>query len=79
MARFARIDSQIRASRLILANRFAVPDMNPFFRIALRGGLKVANRRLEAIHANRSQVMKIGFFFCEWIRANRIVANRRAI
>ena len=26
MARFARIDSQIRANRLILANRFRVPD-----------------------------------------------------
>ena len=31
MARFARIDSQIRANRLILANRFRVPELNPFF------------------------------------------------
>ena len=31
MARFARIDSQIRANHLILANRFRVPELNPFF------------------------------------------------
>ena len=31
MARFARIDPQIRANRLILANRFGVPALNPFF------------------------------------------------
>ena len=73
MARFARIDSQIRANRLILANRFRVPELNPFF---LGGGsrasegLKVANRRFEVIRTNRSQVMKI-IFFCESIRANR--------
>ena len=30
MARFARMDSQIRANRLILANRFKVADLNPF-------------------------------------------------
>ena len=30
MARFARIDCQIRANRLILANRFRVPELNPF-------------------------------------------------
>ena len=48
--------------------------MNPFLRIALRGGgggLKIANRRFEAIRANCSHVMKIVFFFCESIRANR--------
>ena len=63
MARFARIDSQIRANRLILANRFRVPELNPFVRIALRGGggVKIANRRFEAIRANRSHVMKIDF------------------
>ena len=34
------------------------------------GGLKVANRRFEAIRANRSHVMKIGVF-CESTRPNR--------
>ena len=38
MAWFARINSQIRANRLILANRFRVPELNPLFlRIALWG------------------------------------------
>ena len=71
MARFARIDSQIRADRLILANRFRVPELNPFFANRASEGLKFANRRFEAIRANRSHVMKIGFLFCESIRANR--------
>ena len=62
MARFARIDLQIRANRLILANRFRVPELNPL--------LKIANRRFEAIRANRSHAM-IFFFFCESIRGNR--------
>ena len=31
MTRFARIDLQIRANRLILVNRFWVPELNPFF------------------------------------------------
>ena len=56
MARFARIDSQIRANRLILANRFRVPELNPFFCESRFEGLKIANRRFEAIHSN---VMKI--------------------
>ena len=30
MARFVRIDSQIRANRLILSNRFRVLELNPF-------------------------------------------------
>ena len=29
--RFARIDPQVHANRLILANRFRVPELNPFF------------------------------------------------
>ena len=65
MARFARIDSQIRADRQILANRLRVPKLNPFFlRFALRGGggAKIANRRFEAIRANRSHVMKMRVF-----------------
>ena len=45
----ARIDSQIRTNRLILANRFRVPELNPFF-------AKIANRRFA-----RSRVMKIAF------------------
>ena len=59
MARFARIDSQIRANRLILANRFRVPKLNLLFCESLFEGLKFASRRLEAICENRSHVMKI--------------------
>ena len=64
MAQFARIVSQIHANRLILANRFRIPELNPFFGDRASEGLKIANRRFEAIRANRSHVMKIGFF-CE--------------
>ena len=75
MARFARIDSQIRANRLILANRLGVPELNPFFCELRFGGLKIANRSFEAIRANRWHIMKIGVFLridsCEAIRANR--------
>ena len=47
MARFARIDSQIRANRLILANRFAgVPNWTPFLRIALPGSKKIESQAL---------------------------------
>ena len=38
MARLARIDLQIRANRLILANRFRVPELNPFFANRAAGG-----------------------------------------
>ena len=38
MARFARIDSQIRANRLILAIRFRVPELNGFFANRTSGG-----------------------------------------
>ena len=90
MARFARLDLQIRANRLILANRFRVPELNPFFVNHASGGgggrLKIANHRFEAIRANRSYVMKIELFLRidsrESICANRPdsrVANRRAI
>ena len=37
MARFTRIDSQIRANRVIFAHRFRVPELNPFFANS-RGG-----------------------------------------
>ena len=77
MARFARIDSQIRANRLILANRFGVSELNPVFANRASGVAKIANRRFEVIRANRLHVVEIGVF-CESIRANR-VANRRAI
>ena len=70
MARFARIDLQIRANCLILANHFRVPELNRFLlRIALRGAKKIASRRFEAIHANRSHVLRIGFFFSFSLRA----------
>ena len=61
MARFARIDLQIRTNRLILANRFRVPELNPFCESRF-GVLRIANRRFEAIHANRLHVMNIGAF-----------------
>ena len=51
-----------RESRLILAIRFRVSEPNPFFCESRFGGAKIANRRFEAIRANRSHVMKIGFF-----------------
>ena len=73
MARFARIDSQIRANRLILANRFRVPELNPFFcELSGFGGLKIANRRFAAIRANRSHVMKIVFWGFSANRFERI-------
>ena len=62
--RFTFLDGPIHANRLILANRFRVPDLNPFLQIALRGV------KVRMFEANRSHVMKIGFF-CESIRANR--------
>ena len=57
------------------APQFRVPELNPlFFCESCFGGLKIANRRFEAIHANRSHVMKIGAFLRidsrESIRAN---------
>ena len=70
MARFAQTDSEIRANRLILANRFRVPELNPFFANHASRGLKIAKISFEAIRANRSHVTKIGCFFCESIRAN---------
>ena len=63
MVRFARIDAQILANRLIPVNRFRIPELNPFFANRASGGLKIANRRFEAIRANRSHVMRTGFFF----------------
>ena len=56
MARFARIDWQIRANCLILANRFRVPELNPIFANRASGGLNIANRRFEAIRVNRPQL-----------------------
>ena len=62
MARFARIDSQIRANRMILANYVRVPELNPFFGESRLRGPKIANRRLETIRANRLHVMEIRVF-----------------
>ena len=85
------LDGPIRANRF--ADSRESPDSResfqgsrtepPFCKLRFGGGgLKVANRRFEAIRANRSHVMKRGFS----IRANRFariapirVANRRAI
>ena len=62
-------------------NRFRVPELNPFFCESRFGGLKIANRRFEAIRADRSHLLKIVFFSAN--RFARIapirVANRRAI
>ena len=58
--RFARIAPQI------LANRFGVPELNPLSCESRFGGLKTANRRFEAICANRSHVMEMGVFL--WVR-----------
>ena len=57
------IDWQIRANRPILANRFRVPELNPFVGKSRFGGLQTANHRFEGIRANRSHIVKIGFFF----------------
>ena len=62
MARFTRIDSQICTDCLILANRFGVPDPNPFFCESRFWEQKIANRRSEVIRVNRSHVMKIVVF-----------------
>ena len=63
MARFARIDSQIRANRSILANRSRVPELNTFFaNRAPGGGAKNFESQVEAIRVNRSHVMKLVFF-----------------
>ena len=59
MARFARIDLQIHADRLIRASRLRVPELNPFFCESRFGALKIANRRFEAIRASRSNAMTI--------------------
>ena len=53
MARFARIDSR---------ESFQDSRAEPFVCELLFGGLNIANdRRFEAIRANRSGVMKVGF------------------
>ena len=81
MARLARIDLQIRVNRLILANRFRLPELKPLFANRTSGGgLKIANRRFEAIRANRSHVVSRGSSANRFARITPIrVANRRAI
>ena len=86
MARFVRIASQIRANRLILANRLRVPELNPLFFCGSRfGALKLQITGLRRF-ARIAQTLRNLFFFCESTRANRIVriaairvANRRAV
>ena len=46
MARFARIDSQIRADHLIRANRLRVPELNPFFCESRFGAVKNCESRV---------------------------------
>ena len=52
MARFARMDLQIRA------HQAQGPRAEPFFCEPRFGALKIANRRFEVIRANRSDGMK---------------------
>ena len=64
MALFARIHSQFRADRLILANCLRVPELNLFFFDESRFcRLKLVNRRFEALRANRSHIMTIAVLF----------------
>ena len=81
MARHARICESIRANRLILASCFRVPKLNPFFCESWFGGLKIANRRFEAIRANRlKRYEKRGFRENRFGRIAPIrVGNRRTI
>ena len=82
MARFARIDLQIRANRIDSRESLEGSRIEPLFlRIASPG----TNRRFEVIRANRSSAMTIGAL-CESIRANQFariapirIANRRAL
>ena len=60
---------------LIRVNRSGFPNRTPFFCESRFGGLKIANRRFEAIRANRSNVTKIEVF----LRIDSRGANRRAI
>ena len=65
------LDGLIRANRLANSrkspdscDRLRVPKLNLVFvhRASGGGGVKIANRRFEAIRANRSHVMKVVFF-----------------
>ena len=77
------LDGPIRANRF--ADSRGSPDSRKSFQSSrtepLSSGQKIANRKFEAIRANRSNVMKIGGFSAN--RFTRIatvqVANRRAI
>ena len=61
------------------------PKLSPLFANRVSGHSKIADRKFEAIRANRSDVMEIGVY-CESIRGIRFtriapirVANRQAI
>ena len=73
MARFARLDSQIRA------NGLRVPELNPFFCESSFGALKIVNRRFEAIRANRSNIMKIRFSANRFARIDSRESPRSAL
>ena len=62
------LDSIRRFAGIVWFSRIVsgFPNRTPFLRIALLGGLKLANHRFEAVRANRSHVMKRVFFFL-WI------------
>ena len=60
--RFALIDSQIRTNRLIHANRLRVPELNPLSCESRFGALKHCELQVEAIRANRLDVINIEGF-----------------
>ena len=76
------LDGPIRANSFADSREFPDPresfsgflNWTPFLRIALRGTKKTANRKFDAIRANRSNVLKIIFCLridlCKSIRAN---------
>ena len=64
MPRFKRLDSQIRANRLILADRFRVPELNPFFANCAWGAkeLRIAGLRRFALRiAGPSKLPQVVF------------------
>ena len=73
MARFARIDLQIRANRLILANRFRVAELNSLCDSRF-GGLRIANRMVRDSHESLARY-KINFF-CLRIDSDESPPNR---
>ena len=81
MARIARIHSQIRANRLMLANRLRVPELiTPFARIALRGAKNCESQFCGDSRESLARYENRGFSVNRFARIAPIrVANRRAI